>query len=311
MKLAGSSGVLALLTAAATASGAAQKPPVFRADVENVYVDAFVTRGGQPVAGLTAADFELRDNGVRQRPELAAAASLPLLAVLVFDTSSSMEGERLAALRASGEAFLAGLRPADEAALVTFSHKLSWLAGPTSDKDSVRRTLAQLRAAGATAAYDALYAGIAMSDKGVRPLVVLFSDGEDNVSFLGARQVRAVAERSNALVHVVAWRSESRSAWPPVSVRGMPPLIETPTPEPEDIRLLRQIAEATGGRLWGADSPARLREAFAAIADAMGQRYVLSYSPSGVKREGWHQLEVKLRGQKGDVHARRGYWVAQ
>lgn len=309
MSRAGSTGVLVLAVAAAAASGAAQ--PVFRAGVESVYVDAFVSRGGQPVAGLTAADFELRDNGVRQSPELAAAASLPLLAVLVFDTSSSMAGERLQALRASGEAFLAGLRPADEAALVTFSHELSWLAGPTSDKDAVRRTLAQLRAQGATAVYDALYAGIALSDKGARPLVVLFTDGEDNVSFLGERQVRAVAERSNALVHVVAWRAESRPVWPPIGIRVGPTPIEAPTPEPEDIRLLRQIAEATGGRLWGADSPARLREAFAAIADAMGQRYVLSYSPSGVKREGWHQLEVKLRGQKGDVHARRGYWVAK
>lgn len=308
MKGAGST-VLVLLAVAAAASGAAQTPPVFRSDVENVYVDAFVTRGGQPVAGLSAADFELRDNGVRQSPELAAAASLPLLAVLVFDTSSSMEGERLAALRASGEAFLAGLRPADEAALVTFSHELSWVAGPTSDKDSVRRTIAGLRAEGATAAYDALYAGIALSDKGVRPLVVLFSDGEDNVSFLGERQVRAVAERSNALVHVVAWRSQYLPTWSSGGIRGIPGPVEAP--EPEDIRLLRQIAEATGGRLWGADSPARLREAFAAIAEAMGQRYVLSYSPSGVKREGWHQLEVKLRGQKGDVHARRGYWVAK
>ena len=272
-------------------------------------MDAFVSRGGQPVAGLAAADFELRDNGVRQRPELVAAASLPLLAVLVFDTSSSMEGERLVALRASGEAFLAGLRPADQAALVTFSEELGWLAGPTSDKDAVRRTLAQLRAHGATAAYDALYAGIALSDKEARPLVVLFSDGEDNVSFLDERQLRTVAERSNALVHVVAWRLESPRPWPSLGIRGVSAPLDIP--EPEQIRVLRQIAEATGGRLWDADSPARLRESFAAIADAMGQRYVLRYEPSGVTRQGWHRLEVKLRGRKGDVHARRGYWVTR
>jgi hypothetical protein len=42
----------------------------------------------------------------------------------------------------------------------------------------------------------------------------------------------------------------------------------------------------------------------------MGQRYVLRYEPEKVKREGWHELEVKLRGAKGDVQARKGYWVS-
>jgi len=81
--------------------------------------------------------------------------------------------------------------------------------------------------------------------------------------------------------------------------------------EPEHVRALGRIAEATGGRFWGADSPERLRQAFAAIADAMGHRYVLRYEPSRVKRAGWHQLDVKLRGHKGDVQARHGYWVAR
>ena len=42
----------------------------------------------------------------------------------------------------------------------------------------------------------------------------------------------------------------------------------------------------------------------------MAHRYVLRYEPRGVKREGWHAIEVALKGQKGDLHARRGYWVA-
>ena len=82
-------------------------------------------------------------------------------------------------------------------------------------------------------------------------------------------------------------------------------------PEPDHIRALRQIAEASGGRFWGADSPERLRRAFAEIADAMGHRYILRYEAQGVKRDGWHRIEIKLRAQKGDVQARHGYWVAK
>jgi hypothetical protein len=102
------------------------------------------------------------------------------------------------------------------------------------------------------------------------------------------------AERSNALVHVVA-----------LSYRR-----PTALKEPEHIRVLREIAEATGGRLWESESPERLRDAFAAIAEAVGQRYVLRYEPRKVARPGWHAIDVRLRGREGAVHARRGYWAA-
>lgn len=296
---------LALVVGLARAS-LAQAPPAqpleFSSQVAAVYVDAFVTRGGRPLADLRARDFELRDNGVPQQLELLRAESRPLSAVLVFDTSSSMSGDRLAALRAAGEAFLSGLRPADAASLVAFSEDVVWLAAPTPDKDVVRRALSALRAEGATAVFDALYAGILLSAGELRPLVVLFTDGEDNSSWLGAGDLRLVAERSNALVHVVGWRPPL-----PPAARRRPPRQTESAQE----RVLREIAEAAGGRYWNADSPGRLRQAFAGIADAMGHRYVLRYEPAGVARAGWHRIEARMRGVKGDVHVRRGYWVAR
>lgn len=288
---------------AATAPAGSQAPPrplEFRSQVGAVYVDAFVTRGGHPLADLRATHFELSDNGVPQQLELLSAESRPLTALLVFDTSSSMAGDRLEALRAAGEAFLDGLRPADEVALVAFSEDVVPLAAPTPDKAAVRRALARLRAAGATAVMDALYSSILLSAGGRRSLVVLFTDGEDNSSWLGEADLRLVAERSNALVHVVAWRP------PPVpQARRVPPR----QTESEQERVLREIAEAAGGRFWDADSPDRLRQSFAAIADAMGHRYVLRYEPEGVARGGWHRIEARLRGVRGDVHVRRGYWL--
>jgi VWFA-related protein len=268
--------------------------------VEEVYVDVFVTRSGQPAPGLRAANFELKDNRVAQKLELLSAESHPILAILVFDISSSMDGERLAALRAAGEAFLGGLRPADRAALVAFSDQITLLAEPTRDKVVVRAALASLRASGATSVFDALFAAITLSDRSLRPLVVLFTDGEDNTSWLGERQIRAMVERSNALVHVVGWRP------PPHRQNGrLVPVLSASEP------VLREIAEASGGRFWGADSPERLKQAFSAVADAMRHRYVLRYEAQGVKREGWHRIEVRLKGTKGDAQTRRGYWVGR
>jgi Ca-activated chloride channel homolog len=221
-----------------------------------------------------------------------------------------VQGERLAALRAAGEAFLSGLRPADEAALVAFCEEITWLAPATADKASVRAALARLRAEGATSALDALYTAVALAEEAGSALIVLFTDGEDNLSFLSEEQLTTAVARSHALVHIVGW-VDSQSAAPVGTPRllGTPRLTAADLPEPDHRRALRLIAEASGGRFWPATSAERLRRAFAEIADAMGHRYVLRYQPRGVKREGWHRIEVKLVGRKGDVQARHGYWV--
>jgi hypothetical protein len=38
-----------------------------------------------------------------------------------------------------------------------------------------------------------------------------------------------------------------------------------------------------------------------------GSRYLITYTPRGVDARGWHPLEVKLKGRRGNVTARRGY----
>jgi tight adherence protein B len=300
-----------VLAVAAATPGLGQTPstPVFGARVETVYVDAFVTREGQAVVGLTEADFELKDEGVARRIELVSSDAVPLVAVLAFDTSSSVAGPKLAALQAAGAAFLDGLRPADEAALITFNEELGLASEPTVDRARVKAALGALRARGGTAVLDALYAAVALPSSRARSLVVLFSDGEDNLSFLGQAQVKAVAEKSNALVHVVGIapgpRPGASAASLPGGFGGRPSASEDP-----HVRDLRQIAEATGGRFWTAESPDRLRQTFAAIAEAMRHRYILRFDPEGGVRPGWHRLELKLRGKPGRVEARRGYWVA-
>jgi len=65
LNLAGSMGtaIAAATLLLAPTLGAQQ---VFRAGTQAVLVDVLVTDRNRPVAGLTTADFELRDNGVRQ-----------------------------------------------------------------------------------------------------------------------------------------------------------------------------------------------------------------------------------------------------
>lgn len=283
-----------LVLAAAVPVVAAQTPPVFAARVEYVYVDVFVSQGGRSIPGLHASNFDLKDDGVAQSLEVVSADSRPVEATLVFDVSSSLAGERLAALRSAGDAFLDGLGPRDQASLFSFSEEIARQAAPSREKETVRRALDRVSAAGTTSAYDALYAALALADPQTPALIALFTDGVDNTSILAGDQVAKVAELSNALVHVVSTDE------PSVGTAGR-----------DTARILREIAERSGGRFWNAGSAKDLRAAFAAIAASIGERYVLRYQPRGVKRAGWHPLAVKLRNLKGTIRARRGYWVVE
>src|SRR5512145_3039240 len=82
----------AIAAAALIASAEAQQ---FRTGVEVVRVDALVMAGRQPVTGLTAADFEVRDNGVAQTVSDLSFERLPLNIICVLDVSGSVQGEPL------------------------------------------------------------------------------------------------------------------------------------------------------------------------------------------------------------------------
>jgi VWFA-related protein len=297
----------AVVLAAALAAEAAraQAPLVFETRVESVYVDAFVTRNGQPVSGLGAESFEVRDEGAVRPFELVGATSVPLVSVLAFDVSGSVAGTKLVALQKAGAAFLQGLADADEASLLTFNEELTWVVPPTTDKAVIARALGALRPRGGTALYDGLFAASALPSSPARTLVAVFSDGEDNISWLDEPRVKDALARSNALVHVVGFVD------PPATPRsGVNSKKKTAVPAFENrrVRALRNLAEATGGRFWGAGSDDELRVAFADIAASMRRRYLLRFEPAAGK-VGWRRLEVRLKGVKGEVQARPGYWV--
>ena len=74
-------GSLLVMTAAAAAVALAQQAPsqpVFRAGVDAVMVDVSVQTSDRPVSGLTAADFQLRDNGVQQEIVVSTIDAVPV-----------------------------------------------------------------------------------------------------------------------------------------------------------------------------------------------------------------------------------------
>jgi hypothetical protein len=103
------------LAAAAAVMLALHPGQTFRSGAEAVRVDVLVTDGNHPVGGLTAADFEVRDSGVRQRVDSVAFEDVPLNVMLALDTSDSVAGPPLLHLKTAAAAVLDLLDDQDHA----------------------------------------------------------------------------------------------------------------------------------------------------------------------------------------------------
>ena len=277
---------VALVAAALLLSGPvlASQKRAFSSGTLGVRVDVLVTDGRNPVGGLTAADFELRDNGVAQTIDLVDTSDIPINAVLALDTSASIEGQRQKDLIAASQALLDGLKPIDRAALTTFSHAVAPRIALTSDLSAVRRELLRIEPFGETAIMDGTYVALTatLAQTG-RSLVVVCTDGYDTSSWLQPEEVLESAKRSNAVIYAVT-AAEARRRSP-----------------------LKDLTDATGGHMLQVASGGDLRGAFQKILQDFRSRYILSYSPQGVPLEGFHRLDVRVKRRGLTVKARPGY----
>src|SRR5262249_29426748 len=161
------------------------------------------------------------------------------------------------------------LRPGDRAGLVTFSHVLRAPLELTDDLGAVRVALDGLTGNGRTALRDAVQLALAKSDDTVgRRLMLVFTDGVDDVSWLTEEAVMESVRRAGLVIHVVR-------------VIG---------PEASASKLDEQLSEATGGRVWSAASEDDLERLFTTALEDMRARYLLAFSPARPVRPGWHDL---------------------
>ena len=244
-----------------------------------------VTEGGVPVTGLKPADFEVRDNGVVQHVDRVSLEQIPLNVVEVLDMSDSVAGARLQNLRRAAGALLDGLQKGDQAGLVTFGETVAQRSALTEDWQRLRDELASMEAGGLTSLVDGTYTGmiLAQSDPD-RALTVVFSDGVDTASWLTPNSVLDIAKRSDTVVYAVS------------AAYGRAP------------KFLRDLTQFTGGQVFDNTAIDALPATFTRILAEFRQRYVVTYSPSGVAAGGWHEVRVTIpRDKRATVRVRPGY----
>lgn len=277
-------------------------PPeyTFHRDIPEVRLQFTVADDqGRVVTNLSANDLRVYEDQspVPRFSDFQRAEDLPLQIGLVLDTSDSVK-RVLAEEKTAATKFLDRvLRQSDSAFVMAFGGDVKVWQAPTQNRQELFQAIDRAKEPGwGTRFYDALYAAcdghLAASDDGklVHRALVVLSDGDDTQSLRGLRDVIGMAERKEVQIYALVIRTGKGGD------RG-------------DL-VLQRLADASGGRVYFAQSSAELDGAFAQIERDLRTQYYVSFPPQQ-PTPGFHSLRVEVRApQRLEVHARQGYYAA-
>ncbi len=276
-------------------AGRAAQRGKFQTGVEVVAVTATVTNAdGRLVTDLTADDFEIFEDGVRQTVTQCITSRVPVSLAVLLDISDSMIGERLKDARRALDRFLFELLAKDdEYALVLFNHVPTIASRWTSDPEALRPALDAMHGWGGTAIYDAVNASLPLFEKRhrQRAAAVIISDGADTASDIELSDLRAKLPASDAFFYAVAIDRDDPRA---LSTRVNP-------------YALRAVTDDTGGYTEVVKDTTELGPATARIAEELNHQYTLGFTMPHPPDERFHSLRVRVTRPQHRVRARRGY----
>src|SRR5882762_7445293 len=194
-----------------------QSQTTIRVPVNLVDVLATVlNRRNKLVADLTENDFKLSDDGAAQTIRFFSRQSdIPLRIGLLMDTSNSIR-DRIKFEQDAAVNFLYTVlrRGKDQAFAMTFDDEPQIVQGFTGDTGMLRDQIVKTRAGGGTAVYDAIYEACAKhlsnppppvdQPDNVRRVMILISDGEDNLSDHTRGEAIEMAQRTGVVIYTIS-----------------------------------------------------------------------------------------------------------
>jgi Ca-activated chloride channel family protein len=296
-----------LLLPAIVSEATPQTPPAtedqtLRPYALSVHVDLvqlYVTvrdRDGQFVADLTEKDFEVREDGILQKVRLFTHEDIPVTVGLVVDHSGSMR-DKLGDVIAAARTFARSSKPEDRMFVVNFNEKVT-LGLPeeirlTNRPEDLEAAILRAPISGQTALYDAAVVALEQLPEGgpEKKVVIIISDGGDNMSVRTLAEVLAMAGRSTALIYTIG--------------------IFSPNDPDRNPGVLRRLANETGGEMFAPGELSEVVSICEGIARDIRNQYSLGYVSHSTKAPGiYRKIRVTASTQgrgKLQVRARAGY----
>jgi VWFA-related protein len=266
------------------------------------------------ITDLDKSDFKVLENGTPQDIKFfGRETDLPLRIGLLLDTSNSirprLEFEKDAAIDFLNKVIR---RNKDLAFLMTFDNEPEIIQDYTGDLDLLMTAVRAQRAGGGTALNDAI---VMASDKlahpplpkgpetEVRRVVVVITDGQDNLSDRATTDAIDASIRSEAAVFSVSTNTD----WLAVDDASKPTKYHLEAGD----KVLEQFADQTGGHAFFPYRIDDLAQSFLSIGEELRSQYFIAYAPTNPPATGQYRpIDVQTTRKGLIVSTRKGYYGA-
>jgi Ca-activated chloride channel family protein len=263
---------------------------------------------GRQIENLKQDDFHVYEDGVPQRLSVFSHSDIPVTMGIVIDDSGSMR-EKRPAVNTASLTFVKTSNPQDQVFVVNFND-VYYLDTPgdfASNLEDLKAALDKIDSRGGTALYDALDAAISHLKLGNRDkrVILTISDGEDNASRYTFEELVRAAQKSNAVIYCIGLLGDEQPGGL-FKMRG--------GGAKHASKVLKQLAEVTGGQAYFPKSLAEVEPTCVQIARDVRNQYTLAYYPSNTNRDGTFRsvrVEAYASGNRSKlmVRTRTGYFA--
>jgi VWFA-related protein len=269
-----------------------------RVDLVNVLVTV-TNKKNRLENGLGKEDFRVfEDNKPQTIRYFSRETDLPLRIGVLVDTSASVR-ERLRFEQEAAIDFLTTtLRPGKDLAFVeAFDVQPLMVQDYTDDLEKLSKAIRSLMAGGVTSLYDAIYNSCRQKmlvfpppEPYLRRVMIIISDGVDNQSEHTREEALAMAQHAEVTIYAISTN-------------------ETGTPEHGD-KVLRRLAEQTGGRAFFPFKPNETAADFQQIARELRSQYSLAYVSTNKTHDGsFRSISIEPLQKGLLVRAKPGYFA--
>src|SRR5690242_9423999 len=306
---------------AASPPQAPQQSQTIRREVNLVDVlFTVLNRRNKLVPDLDKSDFKILDDGNPQDIRyFSRQTDLPLRIGMLLDTSNSIR-DRIKFEQDAAVNFLYSVirRGKDQAFVMTFDDEPQILQTFTGDTGSLRDQIVATRAGGGTAVYEAIYDACVKElshpprppgdqPDVVRRVMILISDGEDNLSDHTRTEAIELAQRTSVVIYTISTSTQ----WVSLEETNPNKTSDRKYHLTEGDKILQDLAEETGGRSFFPYHVDDLDQSFQDIGDELRNQYSVAYLPTNYVMDGrYHKIRIEVPDHKGyQVRARRGYFA--
>ncbi len=239
------------------------------------------------------------DNKPQTITNFTRETELPLTIAILIDTSTSIRDRFKFEQEAAISFLYRTLRPKkDKALLITFDSAIELVQDYTDDPELLAKAIRQVQSGGGTKMFDAIYLTCLEKLKAEtgRKVLILISDGDDNLSLETLKGTLEMAQKSDVSIFAVSTNSSGFYG----------------TAAPKVDKVLKQLAEDTGGRAFFPFKAEDLSASFQGISAELRSQYSLAYRSSNPARDGsFRSIKIETNRKNLKVKSRKGYYAAR